>query len=323
MPNYKIILNPASGRGSGSRARPIVEQALKAAGVDYNLSMTEGPGQASQFAYEAAMSGHDIVVSVGGDGTAHEVIGGLARAAKERGDWQSGAPIGALGLVPLGTGNDFAWRLGLPLNDPDRACQVLLSGRSRLVDLGQVTDEAGHTQYFHNHLGGGFEAAAAIESLKVQRLGGVLLYLVAVFRVLPQYRKPVPMTVLYNGQSVTRPLLLVSASNGGRSGGGFQVAPGAVLDDGELDLVIGSSPNIPTTLWLLPHFLRGTHVKLTKYVTMARVLSLVVEAPGGIPVHLDGEIFRADARRLEIAVLPSRLRVIADPAPDGASVRLE
>ena len=314
MPSYKIILNPASGRGSGSRAQPVIEQTLKAAAINYDLSVTQAPGQAMEFAYQAAMDGFDIVVAVGGDGTAHEVVGGLAQAARERGAWQTGAPVGTLGLVPLGTGNDFAWRLGLPLNDPERACQVLLSGGSRVVDLGEVTDELGHSQIFHNHLGGGFEAAAAIESLKIQRLRGMPLYLAAIFRILPQYSKQVPMTVMYNDKSVTKPLLMVSASNGGRSGGGFKVAPDALLDDGKLDLVIGSSPNIPTTLWLLPHFLAGTHGRLKKNVTMDRVVSLVVEAPGGIPVHLDGEIFRADARRLEICVLPHRLRVIADPS---------
>ena len=89
------------------------------------------------------------------------------------------------------------------------------------------------------------------------------------------------------------------------------MAPGAELDDGQLDLVLGHTPNMATMFWLLPHVMRGTHVSKTKYVTAVRTPDLVMETADGIPVHLDGEIFRTDARRLEVSVLPKRLSVIA------------
>jgi YegS/Rv2252/BmrU family lipid kinase len=265
-------------------------------------------------AREAALAGAEIIVSVGGDGTAHEVVNGLMQAARDRGD--AARPVGALGLIPIGTGNDYAWRLGLPLNAPDEAARLLLAGERRLVDLGEVADEAGRREIFHNHLGAGFEAATAIESLKIQRFRGLMLYLAALMKVIPRYTHPVTVTVRYNGTEQTAPMLLVSVANGGRTGGGFKIAPEARLDDGQLDVIIGRSPNIPTTLYLLPHFMRGTHVGLSRYVTIDRAPRFTIEAPAGIPVHLDGEIFREDARRLEVVVLPQRLEVIA---PVGAS----
>jgi diacylglycerol kinase (ATP) len=146
--------------------------------------------------------------------------------------------------------------------------------------------------------------------MKIRRLRGLLLYLVAVLRVIPQYREGRLTTVRYRGREQTRRILLASVANGGRTGGGFKIAPGARLDDGQLDLVLADSPNVPTILYLLPHFLAGTHVHQKRYVALDQTDRVVIESPEGIPVHLDGEIFRTDARRLDISVLPRRLEVI-------------
>jgi diacylglycerol kinase (ATP) len=313
----KIILNPTAGRGAGAQVREPIERVLREQGVAYDLTETTGPGHPKAVAREAVHAGYDVIVSVGGDGTAHEVVNGMVQAVQQRGDWDAGRPAGALGLIPIGTGNDYAWRLGLPLNEPEAAARLLIGGRRWVVDLGEVVDERGRREIFHNHFGAGFEAATAIESLKVQRFRGLALYLAAISRVLPKYADPVKVTVRYNGVEQTAPMLLVSVANGGRTGGGFKIAPDALLDDGLLDVIVGCSPNIPTTLYLLPHFMRGTHVGLTEYVTMARAPMIAIHAPDGMPVHLDGEIYREDARRMEVRVLPGRLEVIAPPKPGG------
>jgi len=314
MPSYRIIVNPVAGRGRGRHARAVVEQVFKEAGVPYELSESRAPEEVPRLAYDAALHGYEVVVGVGGDGTTHGIVNGLVRAAQEQGKWDAGRPVGALGVVPVGTGNDFCWRLGVPENEPERACRLLLADHRRLLDLGRVSDEHGRVEIFHNHLGGAFEAATAVESLKIRRLQGLLLYLVAVLRVVPQYTRAPLITLHYNGRVETRPLLLASVANGGRSGGGFKIAPMAQPDDGELDLVLADSPNPLITLWLLPQFLRGTHIHQKRYVKIERTSHVILEAPAGIPVHLDGEIYRTDARRLEIEVLPRRLEVVAAPA---------
>ncbi len=313
MPKYKIILNPVAGRGAGARVRPTIERTLGQAGAAFEIMETRRPGDAVQLARGLRLSPEDVVVAVGGDGTAHEIVNGLVQAAQERGDWARGLPVGPLGLVPIGTGNDLAWGLGLPENDPETSCRILLADHRRLVDLGQVTDENGRTEIFHNHLGGGFEAAVAIESTKLRRLRGMLLYLVALVRIVPQYHHPIPMTIRYGETMFTRPMLEVATANGGRTGRTFKIAPDARPDDGQLDLVLASSSSIPRIFWLVPHFMRGTHVTKTKYVQMDRTTHLLVNAPGGIPVHLDGEIYRADAHNLEVHVLPGRLQVVGKP----------
>ena len=153
-----------------------------------------------------------------------------------------------------------------------------------------------------------------IESLQMQRLRGFVLYLTAALRVIPRHSRGWEMIVRYNGSAIKRPLNLASVANGGRTGGGFQIAPGAELDDGQFDLIMGHTPNAAVMFWLLPQVMRGTHMSRTRYVTAARTPSLVMEAPDGVPVHLDGELFRADARRLQIDVLPRRLTVLGAPA---------
>jgi diacylglycerol kinase (ATP) len=313
MPTYRLVINPSAGRGAGSDARPTLEKILHQAGVSCAITETSGPGDATRIARELALGPDDVIVAVGGDGTAHEIVNGLVLGAQDREEWASGRPVGALGIIPIGTGDDLAWGLGFPPLDVEAACRILLADHRRVIDLGQVTDDRGRTEIFHNHLGGGFEAAVAIESLKLRHLPSALLYLVAVARIVPRYHRPVPITVSYGGVTSTRPMLLTSAANGGRTGRTFKIAPDARPDDGLLDLILASTSSIARILWLLPHFMRGTHTGLTKYVTMDRIAHLVVEAPGGIPVHLDGEIYNPSARRLEVTVLPRRLEVVSVP----------
>ena len=108
MERYKIIVNPVSGRGAGERAIPAIEQALNSYGLDYDLVRTERPWHAAELAEEAAAGGYTVVVAVGGDGTANEVLNGLMRARAALG--ASGV---AMGMLTVGRGNDFAFGMGV------------------------------------------------------------------------------------------------------------------------------------------------------------------------------------------------------------------
>src|SRR5512136_153475 len=101
MPRYKIVINPAAGRGAGGQVRPSLEKILDAAGVSYEITETTSPGHATRIGREALLGPDDVIVAVGGDGTAHEIVNGLVLGAHDRGEWASGEPVGPLGIIPV------------------------------------------------------------------------------------------------------------------------------------------------------------------------------------------------------------------------------
>ena len=131
MTRYKIIVNPISGRGAGESAVPTIESRLREYGLDHHLVRTERPWHAAELAQEAAADGYEVVVAVGGDGIANEVLNGLM-LAKSAGEGEA-----ALGLIGLGRGNDFAFGMGVPAG-LEEGCKVLAQNFRRTVDIGRV-----------------------------------------------------------------------------------------------------------------------------------------------------------------------------------------
>lgn len=296
MRKHKFILNPWAGRGAGHRIRNTVLATIAKHGLHHDINVTEGPRDAIRLARAAADS-YDVVVAVGGDGTVHEVVNGLAQAA-------NGQPTAALGVVPIGTGDDFAYSVGITRHNVETSIDRIATGQPRLVDLGRVNDE-----YFDNEVGVGFVGQANMESKKITAPLGPLVYLIAVFRTLVGY--PLPhMRITWQGGEINRQLLMASIANGRRTGGAFWIAPQADIEDGQFDIIIAESLGRLEIVKLLPKVMKGTHIH-EKPVTVVRSPWVVIEAPGGVPVHADGELLYTDVKRLEFEIFPKRLTVIA------------
>lgn len=304
-----VVLNPYSGRGQAGKVREQVSRALRSAGVAFTVAETTGVGHAIALAQQARLEGHQTVVAAGGDGTVSEVANGLAQAAGATG------PVGNLGILPLGSGNDFADMVGIP-RDLAAAAQLLTAGRTRSCDLGyaQVT-QAGQTlrRYFVNSVGAGFEAQVTIESNKIERLRGVAIYVVAAVRALFHYRTPVIDLTWVDAagaqQARQGPVLLISVGNSPRSGGGFYLTPTARLDDGLLDLGIADAIARWRVLLLLPKALQGNHVTDPAFA-LTQVRSVQIVSPDELPIHLDGEVISRNADQIALTVQPARLQVI-------------
>src|SRR5690606_28216745 len=133
------------------------------------------PTHAVELARKAAEEGYDIVVALGGDGTVHEVINGLMQAETAR------RPL--LGVVPFGSGNDFAHNIGVPA-DPEAALEAVFTGAPRKIDLATIIDNLGRTEYWDNTLNMGFGGAVTIHSHKMPLLRGFLMYLAAVLQTI-------------------------------------------------------------------------------------------------------------------------------------------
>jgi diacylglycerol kinase (ATP) len=290
-----VILNPTAGRGAAVRAWPAVRRELEAAGVEHALAETRAPGHAVELAEEAARDGWPAVLALGGDGTVHEVANGLLRAAGE-------GPTLPLGIVAVGSGNDFATLAGVP-RDPAAAARRALAGEPRPVDAGRVGGE-----WFTNGVGIGLDARVAVEANRHRRLKGIGIYLWALLRVLRTFRPP-RIRLEVDGETIERRLTLVTVGNGGRHGGGFWICPAARIDDGVLDVCVCDALGTLGILRFLPKVLRGTHVGAA-CVRMRHARRVRVTSPDPLSVHADGEILFEDARALEIEIVPGKLRLL-------------
>jgi YegS/Rv2252/BmrU family lipid kinase len=304
MTRYKIIANPVAGQGAGARAIPRIEQLLRQRGLDFELVRTERRWHAAELAREAAVTGWDVVVAAGGDGTANEVVNGLMIAGQE------GHRDCALGVLGVGRGNDLSYGVGVP-HDLESACQVLAEGHRRAIDVGRVIGGLyPQGRYFCNCVGVGFDAIGTIEVAKMPRLGGFLSFFVAVLKtVLLYYRAPL-VAVEYDGQVLTQPSLMVSIMNGRRLGGGFMMAPQAEPDDGLFDLCMVREVSRARMFGLIPHFLRGTQATQEPVTTGQAARITIAAVEGSLPAQTDGEILCVDGQRLEIELLPRQIEVL-------------
>jgi diacylglycerol kinase (ATP) len=296
--SFFVIHNPTARRGAAAGVLRRITPVLRDAGIRFEVAATEAPRHAEELAENAARGGWDAVVAVGGDGTVQQAAAGLMNAA-------NGAPTIPLGIVGVGTGNDFIKLLGLPLQKPEAATRRLLAGAPRAVDIGRAGG-----RYFTNGVGIGFDAQVAIEASKVRRLRGMPLYGWALLKVLRSLQST-PIRLMLDGEVVAdRPLTLVTIGNGGCHGGGFWICPDARPDDGLFDVCIAEALSVPRLLHLIPHVMRGTHTRLPE-VEIRRARRVRVSSPVPLPMHADGEIFGEAIHDVEIEILPGRLTVLA------------
>lgn len=291
-PKTLFIVNPASGRGRTRNLLPRIEAELRRSDHDFEIAPTAAPGEAEKVT-AAIGSEFRAVVAVGGDGTIHEVVNGLA-----------GQQV-PLGFIPSGSGNDYS-RMFRPASSLEERIRRIFEDRFERVDLGIANGRR-----FANGVGIGFEAEVTRQSRRVSRLRGLPLYLFSVFRALGSHRAP-RTRLLVDGRAWERDdrFLLVSVGNGRAVGGGFQLTPDASLADGLLDLCIVKRLSSPLVLaFLVPTLLR-LHPRLPP-VSMQRCRSFRLEADEPVSYHLDGELYER-TRTLEIRIEPGGLKVLGE-----------
>lgn len=300
--NVKLIINPNADIGRAWRwasdLRPIVEEY---GGADW--SGTVYPTHATELARQAAEQGYELVVAVGGDGTVHEIINGLMDFPPE------GRP--RLGVVPMGSGNDFAHNTGIH-NRPEIAMRRVFTGEPRKIDLGLIQDEHGRKEYWGNTLGIGFDATVTIRSHSLPVLRGFLMYLTAVIQtIMINYDAP-KMHIRTDQEQWEEAMLMIVLCNGQREGGGFNVAPEAVNNDGWFNYAAIRKVSRPMMFRLIPEVMRGTHGRFPQ-VRMGKFQELQLQSEDPLHVHIDGEIFAGfgtNLRELSVNILPQEIEVM-------------
>ncbi|MCO6453598.1 MAG: diacylglycerol kinase family lipid kinase [Caldilineales bacterium] len=293
----KIILNPYSNRwGAGKRAGD-VERILRDLGYDFELVITSAPEQAIDLAAQAVEAGFDPVVAAGGDGAISEVINGLLAGKAQ-------SPV-RLGILPLGSANDYAFQLGIP-TDLEAACKNLVAAEHVLtLDAGRIND-----RFIMNDVTIAIGARVNIEAAKIKRLRGSMLYLAGAFKAIASYRSPTATIAWDDGRVENHITPLAYVGNGWRTGGVFHLTPEARLNDGLLDFIFADALSRPQIVRLLPKTFNGSHIHDAR-VHSGRCTWLRFTSPDPIPVLADGEIIYRDAHELDIRILPQALRVIA------------
>jgi len=296
----KIILNPMADMGNAWRAardlRSITEEH---GGIEW--SGTVYPGHAIDLAKSS--EDYDMVIAMGGDGTVHEVMNGLMRIPEDK------RPI--LGVVPVGSGNDFAHGIGASIKPTD-SLRRAINGEPSTVDLGLMTDEQGRKEYFDNTLGIGFGAMVTINSHKLPLLRGFLMYLVSVLQTIIIDHNPIKMQIEVDGKTFEDNVVYLILCNGPREGGGFHVAPDAKIDDGILNYAMIANVGRLMMFRIVPEVMNGTHGRF-KQVTLDTCKKFTITADRPLYIHADGEIFSGpgtNIRKVSFEVLPDALKVV-------------
>ncbi len=273
MRRFSFLVNPSSGGGAAPEAVVPVARHLRDAGAEVDVTYSPGP-QATEALVRRAVERGDVVVSVGGDGMLSSVAGEVA------------ARGGTLGIVPAGRGNDFARMLGLP-TAPERVARVLLDADPKPVDLIEVTRPDGAVVVVAGSVYAGVDARAAEIVDGARWLPRKLQYPWAAVRALATFR-PTPTVVTVDGLAREVTAATVVVANSAYYGSGMQIAPSAVVDDGQLEVVVIAAAGKLDLIRSLPKVYDGAHVALDEVtVLQGREITLSVRRP--VSVGGDGE----------------------------------
>lgn len=304
MPKHKVklIVNPNADLGRAWRwaadLRPVVEEF---GGADW--SGTVYPTHATELALQAAEAGYELVIAAGGDGTVHEVVNGLMQAP------QDSRP--RLGIIPLGSGNDFSHAVGVDPRPPV-AIRQIFSGKTKRVDVGLMRDGHGREEYWDNAIGIGFDTTVTIRSRSYPYLRGFLIYLIAVLQTIILNHDAPCLVVESDLERWKKEMVLLVLCNGGREGGGFFISPDAKPDDGVFHYAGVQKVSRPMMLRLLPEVMKGTHGRF-KQVRMGQFHKISIQSDRPMYIHTDGEIFAGfgvDMRQISAEIFPGAIEVM-------------
>jgi len=301
--DIKFIINPNANLGQAWRMaadlRPIMAEH---GGADWAGSVY--PTHTVELTREAVEAGYPLIIAGGGDGTVHEVVNGLMEFPPER------RP--KIGVVPLGSGNDFSHSMGVDPR-PWEALQQIFRGTSKKVDVGRIEDGRGREEYWINTVGIGFDAVVTIYSHQLPVVTGFLMYFAAVMKTIFLNHDAILMQVEEDqSRSWEEKLLMFTLCNGPREGGGFVISPDSRNDDNLLDYIGVRKVSRLMMLRLVPEFMRGTHLKFSS-IRQGSFRKLKIKADQSLYIHLDGEIFSgfsSDLRELEVDLHPQAVEVV-------------
>jgi lipid kinase YegS len=296
-PRWLLVVN---GKAAGDDGLRDAVGTLRARGVKVDVRVTWEDGDAEREVADALARGVDTIVAAGGDGTLSKVAGALA------GRDAAADALPTLGLVPMGTANDFASAAGIP-DAPLAALELLLDVPARRVDLLRLEVGGGSVHWAANLVSGGFGTQVTLETDDgLKKLLGGLAYLVTGMAKLGRI-EPLAARVHGPGFEWSGEFIALGIGNGRQAGGGQALCPDALLDDGLLDLTIVPTLEGEVGATLGAVMAEGRQAALDRVAFRARLPWLEIEAAQPIALNLDGE--PVEARQFHIEAVAGRLRI--------------
>jgi diacylglycerol kinase (ATP) len=304
MTRARLILNPASGRERATEYAWAISERLRERYSSVEIVLTTGDGDGERAARQAVKDGCNAIIVAGGDGTLNETVNGVCgEGALDR---------VTFGIIPLGTGNDFATALDIP-SEIEEAIRVVLEQKTLAVDIGKVNG-----RIFLNTSGGGFIAEVSVAvTPQLKTIAGRLAYLVGGAHALLDY-EPVRATVLAEpgGVRLGLGLYAFAVCNSRLIGGGRLIAPSANIDDGLLDVCLIEAMSTLEFIALARKVAGGDHVNDPR-VRYLQASSVRMEFDREIRLNTDGEVFPATT--CEYTILPRAATFLAGPSPFTAA----
>jgi len=286
----KIVVNPNAGGGKGRRIFPLLRQKLLDRRVSFHLQFAESADHVTHLCRQALGEGYNYIISCGGDGTHHQALKALAGSRY------------ILGFIPAGTGNDFPANLGIP-EDLDSACDLLLKGKVRKIDVIQVNDG----EYMAGVGGIGFDSEVNAIANRISRfVGGRAAYVLPVLIKTLTYR-PKEISLHMDDEQTQGRALMVAFGNIKSYGKGMQITPLAEPDDGLLDICWVDPVKTFRLYRFFPTVFRGEHIEMPE-VHYYRATTVQVETSVPMDLYGDGEYICKTPFTLR--VLPQSLRVL-------------
>lgn len=292
-----FILNPVAGSGRSGKMFDEAEALIKQAGVNYSVVKTEYPGHATEIAQKSVEKGSKFLVAVGGDGT----VGEVAQVAVGKEEL-------TFGILPFGTGNDFAKSLNIPSN-AERAVEILFGNNVKNLDVGLASELHGEKKQkiFVNAAGQGFDVSVIQNTARhARKAKGMLPYLIGVAEAL-LHKTKLHARIKCEELEKELDMLMCIVGNGKCFGGGMLGTPLAETDDGKFDICLVKNIGTLSLLRLLPVFIKGKHVG-NKVVDYFRTSEIIIDTDENYLIETDGEILLSTPVLYKI--LPGALRVV-------------
>lgn len=284
-----FIVNPTAGKGKGKKTAQKLQEYIKDLQVSYEIRYTEREKEAEAIARRAAQEGFKKIVAVGGDGTVYEVLNGMM------------GMDATLGVIPAGTGNDFARTMNIS-QDIREALQIILEGKESHIDCGQANG-----RYFINVASIGLDAEIVKETETIKRyISGTTAYIIGVLKTLLKFKHS-SLQIEVDGQIENKDIMLVAVANGRYYGGGMKIAPMADVKDGVFDICIIHRISKWKILRLFPTIFSGKHIHV-KEVKLYKGKNIKINGSQTMRLNLDGDIIGNTP--VEFKLIPQALKVI-------------